>query len=578
MSGHRLLVLCGESGEVHVKEFDSVVVWSPVRRESLERTGRGAHRTFGDFTPDEATAAAMHQQLVIDLEACLLLEHRTAPELAWAPLAVQQLQWRLSRYRWVRESFKRMCDHYGPSAVTLSSAKDGEIVAAARLVCGERSIVLDVLDGDLDDVCSITYLSAPHDLPRPMDPAWLWRLRLLFFQKADVWYQPYWYPLDVFGPGAYRITMNRLLDVGRGALKKLRKLYSSTSKDMVVFESRVAVKRRYPITKHVWGPFRADERAIVQQQIDSFFNHYPPEFIAQAAARLDSFLAKGHPGTIALVHDKLPAGRLLAFLGRKRGIQVDFLNPGVLIERDTAPASGSPFVPTRYVAWNASSAAGYASLRHATAIVRHPRNDMAARELRPLSKQWNSVRVLILSSESVGISVGSRQDCMVFDLVEILSTLTALGFRSQNVSVKLARTNAFVRERELKNLAEVRKVTGVDFTLVDPARDTLTLMESYDLVLLFPTSGVCEAAFAGIPMVIFGQTIRVMGVFDDVTLPFAKTRAELAHVLQNYDSEAVRAAYQALTSSLREGPTVRELYSHHGRIASTSTDPSAAHL
>ncbi len=557
-----LLLLCGES-DLHLESYGQTIVWCPIRRETLFRQKGKLYPLFGDFTPDEGASAVIDQRLVQQLDQGLLQESASSPEMRWAPLAIQQIQWRLSRYLWVKECCRRILDHYSPSSMTITSGDDRDLVHVFKLLCSQRSIDLKVLSQKCDDTGSRTYLAVPYDIPITIDPSWFSRLRALAFSGGSLWYQSYWNILGSFGPNGYQVNFTRLIGILQGVKSRISsklRLKNDELRDVMVFDEEVPVRKRYQLTPQYWLGFESDELSLIQNRVNTFFNHYTPEFLDTVSRRLDAFFKRKAPRRVVLFHDKVPSSRMLTKVARRHGVPLDFLNHGAPIEKDTPPSSSSEFIPHRYVAWNDSSARAYTSLGYAGARVRHPRNDLQPAAYRPLAMQWSKARILILGSCPVGISTGSREDCFFYDLIESLSALQRLGVPPENIGVKLARTNMWERKRDSENLDRLRRQTGLEFTLVDPAHDTLKITGSFDLVILFPTSGICEAAFLGIPMVNFGRGLGFMAIFENTPLPHAKTREELVSLLESYDNTGVADLYRRLTDSLIAGPTLPEFY------------------
>jgi len=108
-----LLILCGET-ELTLNEFNNIVTFCPIRHFLMQKEGINNFR-FSDFKPDHKLGKDLDLKLHETLDHCLHQEAEINPTLKWAPLAIQQVKWRLSRYLWLKKCFRNIIKKFTPT-------------------------------------------------------------------------------------------------------------------------------------------------------------------------------------------------------------------------------------------------------------------------------------------------------------------------------------------------------------------------------------------------------------------------------------------------------------------------------
>ena len=136
-----------------------------------------------------------------------------------------------------------------------------------------------------------------------------------------------------------------------------------------------------------------------------------------------------------------------------------------------------------------------------------------------------------------------------------------LGIKGENIHVKYHHNHESIPlANHIKQdaLNRLLKEANMKFTILESHHATINLLPDFDLVILGITSGIYEAVFLGIPLVVFGRFTRRAGGLREFKLPCATSGSELLKILEEYDSEKVANTYLQIANSLQSGVTLEE--------------------
>ncbi len=555
----KLLLLCGETS-LDLADFCEIVTFSPIRKISLAGRKTGIH-TLSDFAPDEDTGRALDLALYRNIDICLHAEALENTSLRWAPISYLQIQIRLARYCWLKQTLAKLVTTLVPESVVLSSARDDDMVHALRALTLGTGIRFEICNGELDQSTTMHHRIRPYGLPATVDPNWVtelrWRAWRAMFGKREYLVQPYW-NLDIHDDTLFLLKGFSAINFLGRALAKFCEIFKIRNQEAYFHRP---VELTYDSPKIIQSPswrerFADDEVLVINHLLIAFAADFPATRLdAIERALLAIFDAVG-VHRVVLIHDQLDACRMIAHAAHRRKIFVDYLPHGLMCEDFSGEHRNSPFSPDRVLAWNSTSADAFRQLGWKSSAVSHPQFQKEPLPFRRLGKNWENTRVLVLSPEWSGVTQSEQEDCAVTDMIATYNGLGELGIRPENIYLKLHASTPIAQRLKRQGLLNLRAHAKMKFTLLDTSARTMELITQYDLVVLGLTTGIFEAVMLGVPMVIFGLSPRRVGGLAGFKLPYAATAQALTSTLQEYDNDHVAATYAQIAASLRHGRLV----------------------
>jgi len=560
----KLVILCADT-PLEPGSFNIIVTMCPIQHRLLEKKGV-PNFLFADFSPNEQQAKEVDSYLREKIEDGLHKERESNSQLKWAPLALQQVRWRLSHYLWVKECLKNIFNRFNYTSVFLSSQKQLEFVLALKALTSERDIPLEIGNGEFNEPPNRTYLCLPYDLPEQVDPSWFvelrWRVLRLLKPKTEVFYQWYWNLGRSLNSGYY-FSFNHyrginFLGAARRKLLKLLKLLSDSVIDCPFSNSSEMLN--VSLTAEAWQSFTNDEKDIIRFAIKRFFDRLPSPKIDAVEKRLNRIFQLMRPKKIILSSDQICSGRLLAYVAHRNNVQVDYLPHGICWEDLLGPKKKSVFSMDHVLAWSIFSKQAYERLGWSSYAIAHPRCSVSAKPYKPLKKKWEEVRVLFLVPEWFNVSLEGRHDILTFSMIAVYEALMRIGVRPQNFHVKMAHAGAeVINQRKMEIFDSLKRDLGMDFIVCDSRLDSFELMADYDLVISGKTTGLFEVILQGIPLIIFAHSIRRIGALQNYPLSACHSAQEIYDALKDYDHEKMRNIYGEIVQSLQSGQRIDSL-------------------
>lgn len=554
-----LLLLCGDT-KLNLHDFTHIITFCPIRHYLLEKKGVKNHR-FGDFTSDETQGKILDNQLHEILEHCLRQESKVNPALKWAPLAIQQVKWRLSRYLWLKRCFKNILKEFKPQKVLISSGKDKDILLVAKSVTHKESIELQIEDGPFDPTTNMLYLLAPYGLPSHVDPKWFvwlfWAILRFSKRKIKILYEPY--------SNLKKSLNNEILFSFpvRIYVSLLRKIFEKIHlyKENQIVETDISINENatHLITDKSWNHFSDDEKIVINSLLSRFIQRYPLKLINRIEENLSIILSLVKPKRIILIADQVDSSRLLTYVAHKNNIAVDYLPHGIYWEDYSGMKNNCNYLPDRMLAWNLLSQESFQSLGWASVVIKHPAMQIEKRPFKLLNKAWEKIKVFVLIPEWICVTQAGREDCAIVDMIEIYTGLTALGVKEENIYVKYHHTGLKVAEKIKKDaLIRLQKEAFMRFTILESYHRTMDLLPSYDLCITSITTGIYESVLLGIPLVVFGLSANRVGGLKGFRIPHASSREEMITVLKNIDNDRMNKVYKQIADSLQAGIDIKD--------------------
>lgn len=553
-----LLILCGEV-DYPLENFTFIVTWCPVRHHALRQDGI-ENFLFGDFSPGEDHGRVLDIQLQENLEEALYQESLKNPSLKWAPLAIQQIKWRISRYLWIKECFRKMIEHFHCRTIVLSSGKDSDIRKAAEIIAREYNVLLEIQQGSQDYSAATVYFSAPYGLPRHLDPVWFhkfrWYLVKFFKKKVNVYLEFYPNLKSVLLPRGIRFfNIHRSMNFLRSIIRKVCKILHFPCRETLV-DLELDLDHNPPmiLTEALWGSFSIDEKDMINILVNRFFIQYTNHFLDEVSYRLNIFFSIMRPLRIILMVDQLDADRLITYVAKQHNILVDYLPHGIMYEDYSGYNKNLPFQPTRILSWNNGSKYFLEQLRWQAVSVRHPAHQQSPVPIKPLPSDPKLWKVLVLLPDWESMSLENREDAPVVASIEIYRALVSFGVPGKQISMKFHFSpvkKMLNRQRDVIDKLKIK--LEMQFRILEESLKTSQLFLDYDLVILGPTTGIFEAALRGIPLILFGSGLKYIGALKDLKLPHANSQIELEALLEEYNISTVEKEYQKLVHSIQSG-------------------------
>jgi len=552
------LLLCGEI-PLPLDGFYPIICFSPVRYHRLAQLNI-TNYLFGDFGPKEKRGQELDIDLQERLDYCLHEEARINLMLSMAPLAIQQIKWRLSRYLWLKQCLLAIIKEFSPRQIVLSSNRDEDVVRALGAVAKDNGVEIEIKTGLFDPRADISYLTAPYGLPPKVDPTWFhwlhWRIVRLVKAQRQTWIEQY--PnleQTIFPTNCFPFKLLHCLSFIWAAKQKLRRFFRLSAFGVKVdFSSELDYVLPLQLQAKAWQYFFLDERQLINGLLNRFFKHCPPRLIAKIEARIALMLSIMKPRRVVLSVDQLDASRLFAYTARRLGVPIDYLPHGISFEDYSGYKNDSPFLPNRILAWNEASANNFRKLGWSALPVTHPVNQKTTSRVPVLSPNPKEWKVLILLTDWSIVSQALREDCPLVDLFEAYHGLLAAGITGKQIDVKFrSYVLPGLSEGKQEILFTLRQSTGMEFKILDMSLRGSEVIPNYNLAIIGSTTAIFEAVLTGVPVIFFGRGFSRIGALEGSGLPVAHTPSEFCQALQQYRSQAMIKTYQQITQSFQFG-------------------------
>ena len=557
-----LFILCGEV-DCPLDGFTAIVTWCPIRHHVFKRK-RIANYLFGDFGPSDEKGKAMDLELHEKIDQYLHDESRSNPRLKWAPLALQQVKWRLSRYCWLKECLRKMMREFNSTSVTLSSDKDAEMVAATVAVAKEMNIPYRIGSGALDQTTNILYRQAPYGIPRAYDPWWFFALRWVIISLS----RPPKVFIEIYG-NLTKLPKNFLVfrlarSIGfLSALKKKlwRMLHIPQPEILVDLDNTIDTGLPMLIQDSIWSLFSSDERVLINHILTRFFDRYKARILDQAAERVRYIFKVIKPKYYIGATDQNDLNRFLYAVAKQEGVGTAYLPHGVVWESYLGKKwFDSPFQPDRVLAWSLSSKEEFEKMKWPSLTIRHPQFQNKPQPLRSLSSNRAQWKVFVFIPEWCGVSLAGREDCAIVDFIEIYNGLRTVGVAPENILVSFHHSPIkAAMNAKRQGFQRLQDELGMGFKLHTIEAYKQDRFFGCDLVIIGAITGILEAVASGIPIITFGMGIDRLGVLKRIGLPHAYNREEIQQCIRTYSEDGARDAYKQIMRSLQEGVSLREI-------------------
>lgn len=557
-----LFILCGEV-DYPLDMYSWVVTWCPIRYHRLKRDGI-ENFLFGDFSPGDEKGKAMDIELHENIDQCLHAESRTNPRLKWAPLALQQVKWRLSRYCWLKECLRKMMREFNSTSVTLSSDKDAEMVAATVAVAKEMNIHYRIGSGALDQTTNILYRQAPYGIPSTYDPWWFFALRwriISLFCRPKVFIEIYG-NLAKFPKNFLVFRLARSIGFLSALKKKLRRmLHIPQPETLVDLDNTIDTGLPMLIQDSIGSFFSSDERVLINHILTRFFNRYKARILDQVAERVRYIFKVMKPKCYVGATDQNDLNRFLYAVAKQEGVGTAYFPHGVVWESYLGKKrSDSPFQPDRVLSWSSSSKEEFEKIKWPALTIRHPQFQNKPQPLRPLSSNRAQWKVFVFIPEWCGVSLAGREDCAIVDFIEIYNGLRDSGVAGENILVSFHHSPIkAAMDAKYQGFQRLQDELGMKFQLHTIEAYKQDRFFGCDLVIIGATTGILEAVASGIPIITFGMGIDRLGILKGTGFPHAHNREEIQQCIRTYSEDDARDAYKKITRSLQEGVLLQEI-------------------
>lgn len=550
-----MYILCGPY-HADVPAAGHVVVADPIDYR-LVCGLRGASLTLqlNDFTDRGDVGASADLRFFDALDDALLDESLVNSEMRWAPLAYLHVQLRISRFLTLRRALGNLVSSLKPVSLTVSSATDVDLLRAAESAARKSGIACRVESGASQTLTNAIYRSTPFSIPRGAQSrivTWLiaWGCRLAGLGRGIHAISPE--HLASTGMAVRRLKAHFYVDALRSVLAKFR----APSHPQLMLENDIALPASPSIQlkSPLWQQrFDDDEMVFIACILGYVFRVYANSVIDRVYANLKLYLEIVRPTRVVMSHDKIDFYRLIAYACNQIKIPVAYQPHGIVFEDYSGHGRQNPFSPSLILGWSEVSCAAYAALGwpvERTQFGPFHREPSPYRPLTAHAKEW---KVLCLLPEWLCGSQEGREDCFLEDLFQTIEGLQRSGAGVDQLHFKFHRGPPQNANLKAHAMERAQDFLGARLTVLDPAISTANILGHYDLIVLSITTGIFEAIFAGIPLVIFGLWTNRAGGIRDQGLPAAETAMGLGQVLSAYDNLSVERTYGKIAASLRQG-------------------------
>ncbi|MBF0351748.1 MAG: hypothetical protein HQM11_12015 [SAR324 cluster bacterium] len=550
------IIVCGETSLDTIKKMQHVAVLSPFRIRGLLNSGIHCISLF-----DIELSDSDNHSLCKKLDENLQQEHQNNPVLKWAPLAFCDVYFRFIYYYQFKQRLTLWLNERPVKKLVLSSGKEGELLLAARSVCEQHAIELEILQGPLDDFSCTrsSHFYLPHDLPLPdeLAPSWSVNGLLSFLKKKSqqkVLVQSYWnLPTETLPAIPFKWIY--AIGIKRGIKNLLSRLLRKTVQEnqALPWENFVYTSPEDTqwLDESKWDSFDPYDRFVINSVLNHFYQKYPVSHLDQLVNRVTHFLKVFETKKIILMHDYVPSSRLLCFAGHMVGATIQNLPHGVIWE-GCSPEMNNEFSPDTMLVWNESSKKMCSRYVSNAVVVTHPRNQIPLVPLKKFNLGGTKINVLVLMGSRVIPSLTQRMDCFESDFLEIWKGLKQLDI--QNISVKYHNAAPIITARTQNSVKLLEETCGEKFTTIPASIDVRKIIQNYDLVIVCAcTTAILEVMQRGIPLLVFRGYLENCGVLNSFQLPEANTAEELVSLLENYPHELYDAQFKSCLDSLTQG-------------------------
>ncbi len=357
----------------------------------------------------------------------------------------------------------------------------------------------------------------------------------------------------------YVLNLERALAIFRMVYKKLLRILRISSAGVVVRMEPIIKNKKMVINcASIWVMFSKDEQEIINGAIVQFFSHYSPSFLEDISGRIAYIFSTIKLTRLIISIDQLDAGRLLTYIAKKCGVQVDYLPHGVLYEDYSGMHRDSLFYPDRVLAWNEDSRNALRHLGWDSVNIKHPVNQHVVVPLKRPPNNYRLWQVLVLIPDWGIVSQGGREDCAITDLIEVYNGLTEIGIPGLHIHVKYHGISGIKKAQEAKeiHLKRLQQLLDMRFFILNSSLRMGDVVVNYDLVIVGVTTGIFEVVLRGVPVVLFGDGFNRVGALERYPLPRARTGKELQESVQAYHTSSVDEVYTHLAQSLQAGSSI----------------------
>ena len=362
--------------------------------------------------------------------------------------------------------------------------------------------------------------------------------------NKSIFYESYNYSLV---PGALKFSLKRSISPLGLYLPKFNSINSRNS--FININQRIKEFSNIELNNNKWEQFEEGDKKVIKSSIEDFFEKYEPSYLNTLSKTMILFFKNSRAKKIIISSDNTPLSRFLCYSAKKAGLKVDFLPHGLMYDFQYLE-TGKEFNPDRILVWTKEIQEKLSALKIESEVFSKFKklNFDKFKKKKKLPDVLEKTKVLILSSEWIGLSFKNRPDCFENDLLETLNGLKKLGISS--ISIKYHNSTLFGLNIKHKYLERLTNLTKIKIDIIDPKINPKLIFEKFDLVILSLTTGILDLLDSNTPFIIYRGFIEDISIFSGIQLPIANNHKELINEICKLDVKKLDYNCQCLIRNL----------------------------
>ncbi|MFK7825808.1 MAG: hypothetical protein AB8G05_16765 [Oligoflexales bacterium] len=549
------LILCSSGNDIDLKSFESICVLNTLDLY-----------TSRQINPATILISAIeledyyNRKLLLAIDKSLYRE-ADSKNNRWAPLSIQQIKWRFSKYYQYKLRIKSWLSKSSTRVLTLSSDFDEDLNLAAKAICSELGIQLRLLNGSFEDK-SGSKLSrlAPYDLPdiRAIDPVWVTILAgiLARISRKKISCEPNKYLISNYDWALF--SWSRSITVINSILSRYLNI-KRYNKPLCDLSDSIDENLPLRICKSNWPEFDDYDLIHINSTLHRFFEICSPKNIDKIYRSLNIFFRLSGYKRHIQNQETLCSSRLIAYCLRNLDITVDYLPHGLTWEEDVSSTTSS-FSPSHVLAMNHSSSTMYKKLGISSLTVSHPINTKPLEPMKPfiINSQSN---FLVMLPDWSSTNIAGRPDAFTFDCDLICDALSKFGVKKVDFKIHHCWSDELYTSR-VNIIESISARYKLKPNIVISTKQSYPLIRQSDFVFIGSTTGILECIRAGTPFIVVNGDLPKTSVFANYKIPSANSAEELINYLNNLNVDFLQKDRESFQATLQSGPDPLSLRSH----------------
>tara|TARA_Y100001970_G_C14242339_1_gene865713 strand:- start:1278 stop:2915 length:1638 start_codon:yes stop_codon:yes gene_type:complete len=301
-------------------------------------------------------------------------------------------------------------------------------------------------------------------------------------------------------------------------------------------------KKSRRVDKTIWKDYREDERDIIEQLINTFFNQFSHNYLNNLKLKIQKFLRWSNTKCVILDETIDAYRRLILSACEDEKVEVEYMPHGIISEQLQFSYTENKDYNDQYIpktlAWNIYSSQHLERMKLKSHPISFPIN------ISP-HKENDSRDILVLLSHGDRINLNQFEE----DIIKILSVI---NYKKNKIDWKIHH-NIFNDSNNIMNMQKrnIESQFDIKLNFIDYTIKPSSIMKNYNLLIFTTfTTGIYEASLLNVPFIIYSNANEECHGINVESIPIAKNDDDFKNLMKQENNDYLSEIKKSLTENI----------------------------